>query len=58
MPLRVIRGIKMSSDWFGCVFVIPLYLTEVLSGWVANSSSCFADIYLFALNVRVLIGYL
>ena len=29
MLLSVVREIKVSSDWFGCVFVVFLYVTKV-----------------------------
>ena len=38
----VVREIKVSNDWFGCAFVVFLYITKVFSESVAQSSSCFA----------------
>ena len=30
MQLRMIREIKVSSDWFGCVLVISFYVSKVV----------------------------
>ena len=34
MLLRMIREIKLTSDWFGCVLVISFYVTKVFSALV------------------------
>ena len=44
MLLRMIREIKLSSDWFGCVLVISFYVFKVISESVTKSSSCFTDV--------------
>ena len=44
----MVREIKMLGDWFGCVFIIFLNITQVFSESVAQSSFCFADVKLFA----------
>ena len=31
MLLRMIKEIKVATDWFGSVLVIPLYLAKVFS---------------------------
>ena len=50
MLLRMIRESKMSSDWFWCVLVIPFYVAKMFSESVTKSSSCFANVYLFAIS--------
>ena len=40
----------MSSDWFGCFLDIPFYVAKVFSELVTKSSSCFTNVYLFAIN--------
>ena len=44
MLLRMIKEIKESSDWFGCVLVISFYVAKVLSELVVKSSSCFTNV--------------
>ena len=50
MLLRMIKEIKVATDWFGSVLVIPLYVTKVFSESVTWSSSCFTNVYLFAVG--------
>ena len=45
---RMIRQIKVSSDRLRCVFVMFLYVAKMFSESVAQSSTCFTDIQLFA----------
>ena len=40
----------MSSDWFGCVLVTPIYGADVFSESVTESSSCFTNVKLFAIS--------
>ena len=44
MLLRMIREIKVSSDWFRCVLVISLYVAKVFSESVTKSSSCLTNV--------------
>ena len=44
MMLRMVREIKVSSDWFGCVLVISFYVAMVFSKSVTWSSSCFINV--------------
>ena len=50
MLLRMIRKIKLSSDWFECVFVITFYVAKVFSESITKSSSSFTSIKLFAIS--------
>ena len=50
MMLRMVREIKLSSDWFGCVLVISFYVAMVFSESVTWSSSCFTNVKLFAIS--------
>ena len=50
MMLRMVREIKVSSDWFGCVLVVSFYVSKVFSESVTWSSSCFTNVYLFAIS--------
>ena len=50
MLLRMIKDIKVATDWFGSVLVIPLYFAKVFSESVTWSSSCFTNVYLFAVG--------
>ena len=50
MLFRMIREIKVSSDWFGCVLVTPIYGADVFSESVTESSSCFTNVKLFAIS--------
>ena len=49
MPLSMIREIKVSSDWFGCVLVI-LSSRESVLGIGRQSSSGFTNVQLFAIS--------
>ena len=51
MLLRIIREIWVSSDWFGCVFVISFYFAKVFSKSVTQSSPCFTIVWLFAISL-------
>lgn len=42
--------IKVSSDWFGCILVIPFYIMKVLVESVTKSSSCFTNVFLFTMS--------
>ena len=44
----IIREIKVSSDWFGCVLVNCFYVAKVLSESVTLSSSCFTNVKLIS----------
>ena len=46
----LLRMIKVATDWFGSVLVIPLYFAKVFSESVTWSSSCFTNVYLFAVR--------
>ena len=46
----LLRTIKVATDWFGSVLVIPLYVAKVFSELVTWSSSCFTNVYLFAVG--------
>ena len=48
--LRMVREIKVSSNWFGCILVISFYVTKVFSESVTKLSSCFTNVKLFAIN--------
>ena len=37
----MIRKINVCGNWFGCVHVIPLYVTKVFSESVTQSAICF-----------------
>ena len=50
MLLRMIREIKVFTDWFGCVLVIPFCTAKVFSKSVTWPSSCFTNVYIFALS--------
>ena len=50
MLLRMIKEIKVTTDWFGSVLFIPLYFAKVFSESVTWSSSCFTNVYLFAVR--------
>ena len=50
MLLRMIKEIKVATDWFGSVLVITLYVAKVFSESVTWSSSCFTNVYLFAVG--------
>ena len=50
MLLRMIKEIKVATDWFGSVLVITLYFAKVFSESVTWSSSCFTNVYLFAVG--------
>ena len=50
MLLRMIRKIKLSSDWFECVLVISFYVAKVFSESITKSSSSFTNIKLFAIS--------
>ena len=41
MLFRMIRKIKVSSDWFGCVLVISFYVAKVLLQCPAHVNSRF-----------------
>ena len=49
MLLRMIREIKVNSDWFGCVLIISSF-AKVFSESVTTSSSCFTNVQLFAIS--------
>ena len=44
MLLRMIREIKVSGNWFGCVLVISLYITRVFLELVTKLSSHFTNV--------------
>ena len=46
MLSRVIRKMKLTSDWFGCVLFIPFYVATVLELFT-KSSSCFTCLYIY-----------
>ena len=48
MLFRMIRKIKVSSDWFGCVLIISFHIAKVFSESVTQSSSFFPDVKLIA----------
>ena len=50
MLFRMIRKIKVSSDWFGCVLVVSFHVAKVFSESVTQSSSCFADVEIIAIS--------
>ena len=50
MMLRMIKEIEVATEWFGSVLVIPLYFAKVFSESVTWSSSCFTNVYLFAVG--------
>ena len=50
MLLRMIRKIKLSSDWFECVLVISFYVAKVFSESITKSSSSFTNLKLFAIS--------
>ena len=50
MLLTMIKEIKVATDWFGSVLVITLYVAKVFSESVTWSSSCFTNVYLFAVG--------
>ena len=52
----MIREIKVSSDCFGCVFVISFYVTKAFSESVTKKSSCFTNVQLFAMSASYAIG--
>ena len=45
MLLRMVREIKVSDDWFGCVLVTSFYVAMVFSESVTQSSSNVSPIY-------------
>ena len=42
--LGMVREIKVSSEWFGCVLVISFHVAKVFSESVTESSSCFTNV--------------
>ena len=50
MILEMIRQIKVSSDWFGCVLVILSYVGRVFSESVTKPSSRFTNVYFLAVR--------
>ena len=46
----MIKEIEVATEWFGSVLVIPLYFAKVFSESVTWSSSCFTNVYLFAVG--------
>ena len=45
----------MSSDWFGCVLVISLYIARVFLELVTKSSSCFTNVLLFSISASCIV---
>ena len=56
MLLRMIRKIKLSSEWFECVLVISFYVAKVFSESITKSSSSFTSIKLFAISASYAVG--
>ena len=50
MLFRMIREIKDSSEWFGCVLVISFYAARVFLESVTYSYSCFASLLLITIS--------
>ena len=44
MLFRMVKEIKVSSDWFGCILVISLYLAKEFLELVTKSSSCSTNV--------------